>query len=208
MAKYSVIYNGELLQIPFTYSEITDNLDELRDKDLKIEDIYKITLWKINRYPFINDDIIKKINSLRLLKSHDEKKTREVLIDLLNITGVRLPMASTYLRFTNPDLYQIIDVRAYRAAFDYKKSLNYTYASINTYCDIYLEYLKRLREIATNGYYGITVKFQDLDRFLYDIDKIAGFTIKDEPQDNNIVEKLNNNMGDYLKKIISKGLKK
>ena len=90
-------------------------------------------------------------------------------------------MASTYLRFLNPNIYQIIDVRAYRAAFCYdEKRPDYTKASNEESIDIYLNYLKRLREIAQIGYYGVVVEFKDLDRFLYEIDKEAKFKINDK----------------------------
>lgn len=38
----------------------------------------------------------------------------EILRKLLMTPGIRLPMASTILRFKNPNVYQIIDQRAYR----------------------------------------------------------------------------------------------
>ena len=135
----------------------------------------------MNRFPIINDDIIDKLNTLRSLNTIDEKKTRNVLKSLLNIKGVRLSMASTHLRFLNPNNYQIIDVRAYRAAFCYdEKQPDYTKACNDECIDIYLNYLKRLQEIAYIGYYGVAVEFKDLDRFLYEIDKEAKFKINDK----------------------------
>lgn len=44
---------------------------------------------------------------------------------------------------------------------------------------IYIKYLQKLRDIAQTGYHGLKVKFDDLDRFLYDIDKDSGFEVKD-----------------------------
>lgn len=180
MTEYTITYKGKEYQKPFDYSEATEELDLLCHHDLTKEDLYKITLWKVNRFPIINDDIIVKLNSLRPLKTLDEEKTREVLHDLLRIKGVRLPMASTYLRFLNPDVYQIIDVRAYRAAFNYAEQPDYTKANDNECIDIYIHYLKRLREISDMGFNGLKVCFRDMDRFLYDFDKLAGNKITDK----------------------------
>ena len=181
MAKYLIKYKGKDYQKTFGYSDVTDKLDFLCSRNFTKEDLYKITLWKVNRFPIINDDIIDKLNTLRLLDTIDEEKTRDVLELLLNIKGVRLPMASTYLRFLNPNIFQIIDVRAYRAAFCYdNEQPDYTRANNDKCIDIYFNYLKRLREIAQNGYYGVAVEFKDLDRFLYEIDKEAKFKINDK----------------------------
>lgn len=190
MTEYTITYNGKDYVKPFVYSEVTEELDELHNRNFTKEDLYKITLWKVNRFPLIRNDTVEKLNSLRLLVFLDEPKTKDVLKDLLKIKGVRLPMASTYLRFLNPDIYQIIDVRAYRAAFCYdNKRPDYTKATDSECIDIYIHYLKRLRDIAENGYYGIKVMFRDLDRFLYDIDKVAGFKINDKIQFENFTRK-------------------
>ena len=43
-----------------------------------------------------------------------------------------------------------------------------------------IEYIEKHREIAQKGYHGLSVKFEDLDRFLYDIDKKAGFIVNED----------------------------
>ena len=195
MTEYTITYKGKVYQKPFDYSEATEELDSFCLRDITKEDLYKITLWKVNRFPMINDNIIVKLNSLRTFKSLDERKTREVLHELLRIKGIRLPMASTYLRFLNPDVYQIIDVRAYRAAFNYTEQPDYTKANDNECIDIYFHYLKRLREIADTGYSDFRVCFRDLDRFLYDFDKLAGYKITDKAH-----------FDDATRKVVSKQL--
>ena len=182
MTSYTITYNDKDYVKPFEYSEVTEELDKLRNRFFTKDDLYKITLWKVNRFPIIGDDVLKKLNSLRLLKSLDEEQTREVLEDILAIKGVRLPMASTYLRFLNPYVYQIIDVRAYRAAFDYSEQPDYTTSNPNETIEVYFKYLKRLRLIAKEGYHGYFVKFENLDRFLYDVDKTAKYTLEEKPE--------------------------
>lgn len=210
MAKYLIKYKGKDYQKTFGYSDVTDKLDSLCSRNFTKEDLYMITLWKVNRFPIINDDIIDKLNTLRSLDTINEEKTRDALNLLLDIKGVRLPMASTYLRFLNPNIYQIIDVRAYRAAFCYdEKRPDYTKASNDECIDIYLNYLNRLREIAQIGYYGVVVEFKDLDRFLYEIDKEAKFKINDKVQHSK--EDCEATMMQIIEKFIKKaqqGLKK
>ena len=55
-----------------------------------------------------------------------------------------------------------------------------TLKDTNECIDIYIHYLKRLREISDMGYNGLKVCFRDMDRFLYDFDKLAGNKITDK----------------------------
>lgn len=178
---YQFQSDGREYSKEFRYSPITARLDELHNKaeELTLNDIHEITLWKINRFPSITAKTLKDLDSLKHYTTLDEKRTRDILQDLLASNGVRLPMASTYLRFVNPNVYQIIDVRAFRAAYKYEKSPNCIYSKSNKTCiDIYIDYLKRLKEIENNGYYGIKeVDFRNLDRLLYDLDKDAKFNL-------------------------------
>ena len=189
MASYTVTgKNGQKTNVDFKYlPKLTDELDKLHTskKELSETDIYKITLWKVDRYPFIDDEKIKGINSLATITTFDKDaktKTIDVLNTLLSTDGIGLPMASTYLRFINPKVYQIIDVRAYRAAFNYKPKRSYAYVNRAIQIDIYIKYIERLHAIADKGYHGVTVSFKDLDRFLYDFDKFVGNKINDNPQ--------------------------
>ena len=195
---YQFQSDGREYSKEFRYSPITARLDELHDKAeaLTLNDIHEITLWKINRFPSITAKTLKDLDSLKHYTTLDEKRTRDILQDLLASNGVRLPMASTYLRFINPKVYQIIDARAYRAAYEYKELPDYTKVPTDECITIYIEYLRKLREIATNGYFGIMVEFQNLDRFLYDVDKLAEFKIND-----NSISKNNSTEGVLTKAI-------
>ena len=192
MANYTIKKEGKIFKKDFEYSEVTDDLDNLQNEDFNISTIRQITLWKLDRYVSLDKKVIKKINNLKSLTEFDEKKTKNVLKDLLACEGVGLPMASTYLRFRNPHVFQIIDARAYRAAFDYEVNEVLSSSDKSKLIDIYIEYIEKLREIAQKGYHGLSVKFEDLDRFLYVIDKKAGFIVnedKNKSYDSSKIEK-------------------
>ena len=133
----------------------------------------------------------KKLNLLASINNLDEKtkaETKVVLRELLHEntldnTGVRISMASTYLRFLNPKVFQIMDRHAYRAAFNYVASPHdYSSLTHEKQIDIYFKYLTELHNIEETGYHGYRVAFENLDRFLYDFDKFIGYKLSDNPQ--------------------------
>lgn len=78
-------------------------------------------------------------------------------------------MASTILRFRNPNVYQIIDQRAFRFVYGREIDLSNSDSqeSKNGAIKVYITYLKDLREISnTTGW-----EFSQLDRILYIKDK-------------------------------------
>ncbi|MBQ3642391.1 hypothetical protein II906_10785, partial [bacterium] len=187
-------------------TDVTDELDKLQHSRFNINTIREITLWKLDRYVCMSDDAIEKLNSVQSLKKLDEEKTIIVLKALLKSKGVRLPMASTYLRFINPQVYQIIDARAYRAAFDYTKQETLSNKNEKQLIITYIKYLQKLRDIAQTGYHGLDVRFEDLDRFLYDIDKDAGFEVKDIfPYEKTKLSQLENLINKYKQNKILNG---
>lgn len=212
MASYTVTGKNGTTEVPFDYlPELTDELDKLHNKDLKISDIYTITLWKIYRYPKVNEEIIKELNSLRRLKHFNEKRTRAILNLMLHTQGIGLAMASTYLRFTNPKIYPIIDTRALRAAFDYErtndkeKTISDHRKSESLYeqqIDLYIKYVNKLMEFSKTDYHGLKIDFENLDRFLYDIDEKSGFLLSDkEPFDKEKIDKWEKTIIEYGGKI-------
>ncbi|MBR4452811.1 MAG: hypothetical protein IKS33_00970 [Bacteroidales bacterium] len=180
MPKYSIkkMDSKELLEVSFQYlPEVTDLFDLLSTKEITSDDIYQMTLWKINRYPV---DADKLANSLNIIRK--DGNLEKCLKELLSKKGVGLPMASTYLRFCDSSKYQIIDVRALRAAFDYipenfDKNNKCFPALATAGFDVYQKYLTRMKFIAKEGYHGLHVDFRNLDRFLYDVDKAFGHEI-------------------------------
>ncbi len=182
MASYNVYKQHNIIQKehPFEYlPDLTDSLDDLSNKMFNAETILQITLWKINRYPENVKEIVNIINSIK-----DGGPLEENLDKLVKIKGVGLPMASAYLRFCNPQEFQIIDVRALRAAFDYQPKTfdenNECFPLLRTSSyEVYSKYLNKLKEIAQNGYHGLYVDYCNLDRFLYDVDKAFGHKLDD-----------------------------
>ena len=132
--------------------------------------INEIVLWKVGRYAELDKKTIGFINQItKTSRKINIKLTREILIHLLTTKGIRLPMASTILRFKNPKIYQIIDQRVYRLItgkelkLSQSKSAKYIEAQIN----LYLEYLEKLRNTCKEN----NIDFKQSDRILYKIDK-------------------------------------
>jgi hypothetical protein len=73
-------------------------------------------------------------------------------------------MASTILRFKNPNVYQIIDQRAYRIIN--KQPLKIPF-SVDAQIELYLDYLSHLKEVCK----AKGIRFCMADRILYLADK-------------------------------------
>lgn len=149
----------------FTYQkDLTKKLDANSESfDQSI--INEIVLWKVNRYAHLSDDTLLLLNAINPLSvKMDESLTLQVLMALLDSKGVRLPMASTILRFRNPDVYQIIDQRVYR--FLYGQTAKYP-ADKAEAAALYIRYLRDLK-LKCEEY---SVPFRDADRVLYLADK-------------------------------------
>ncbi len=127
--------------------------------------INEIVLWKVARYVSMPSKLLNELGRLRSLKPGQESQGKSVFKDLLQLGGVRLPMASTILRFANPEVFQIFDRHMYRAIHGtVLKSLSKKH---ETCWPLYCEYLKDLRDLC--GVVGIT--FSDSDRILFEFDK-------------------------------------
>jgi len=126
--EYNTIFNYKSDPIEFLESyryqpKLTKNLDELNDVQFNQELLNKIVLWKLNRYVAIGPEVFKELDSLISLERGAHRKCSTILIKLLNTKGADLPMASTILRFRNPEVFQIIDRHAYRAVYGRKYPL-------------------------------------------------------------------------------------
>lgn len=155
----------------FGYQEkLTPELDE-DTSEFDQNRLNEIVLWKVNRYAQFDKKTIGLINSIDVgAKQLDEGLTRDVLVGLLSTKGVRLPMASTILRFRNPNIYQIIDQRVYRMIYPdqvLKSSPADSDVSRKSQIEIYLEYLKELRIQCER----LNIPFKNSDRILYMADK-------------------------------------
>ena len=168
--------------LTFDYElDLTGYLDGIGQVDFDEMDILKITLWKVQRFPHINVNVLENLNKLKDVKDIDADKERisAVLKDFLSndCKGVRLPMASTYLRFRNPNVFQILDRRVWHWVYqndEDEKKREYTESIIvNEQIEKYLKYLRDLRKLAKKD----GVRFCDADRYYYLKDKKEGHLI-------------------------------
>ncbi len=114
--------NGE--DVPYKYQlSLTKKLDGPTEA-INQQWINEVVLWKVDRFAEVEKDVLDLLTDLKDLPELNEAnakdiedKTSVVLCKLLKVKGIKLPMASTILRFVNPKLYQIIDQRAYRELY-------------------------------------------------------------------------------------------
>ena len=152
--------------------ELTKKLDSL-NSDFSQEILNEIILWKVNRYAKFDEETLNLLNKInRNDENLNQNLTGDILLNLLNQKGVRLAMASTILRFKNPNIYQIIDQRVYR--FIYGKELKYSETNHKLQIEIYIEYLEKLNEVCEK----YQIKFEDADRILYKMDKLYNSNLK------------------------------
>ena len=152
-------------------SELTKKLDSISG-NFNQSIINEIILWKVNRYAKIEDDTLIYLNQIKKSdRKIDISLTSKILEKLLLTKGIRLPIASSILRYKNSSIYQIIDQRVYRLINDCELKLP---SSIKNQIDLYLTYLAKLREICKNK----NIPFKDADRILYEIDKKVNKKIK------------------------------
>jgi hypothetical protein len=79
-------------------------------------------------------------------------------------------MASTILRYRNPNIYQIIDQRVFRVIYKNQTLELNTYPSeknLNFQIDLYIKYLYDLRNICVD----LKIPFDKSDRILFMADK-------------------------------------
>jgi len=162
-----------LLDLDYNYQEgLTEKLDNI-ESDFNQEIVNEIILWKVNRYAKLNKeslDLINKIDKNSININH--ALTGDILLHLLYTKGIRLPMASTILRFRNPNIYQIIDQRVYRLIYGEKLKLK---TNVNDSIIQYLDYLKELREVSKR----YDIPFSQSDRILYEYDRVNNLEIID-----------------------------
>lgn len=156
--------------------DLTPHLDKLPDEPFSQETVNEIVLWKVNRYVRLPHDVRDSLYSLRTLSPKDHAKAEQVLLSLLDCHGVDLPMASTFLRFQNADVFQIIDRHAYRAAMGRPYPL-YPGTPMKTKVSTYFKYLDALHPLSASN----RAAFRDLDRILYVFDKEHNPTLSNKP---------------------------
>ena len=159
----------------YSYQDLlTPNLDRLNG-DFDQQVINEIVLWKVNRYAQIEPETLALLNQIKKEDQVlDNELTRRILSDLLgkDHKGIRLAMASTILRFKNPNIYQILDQRVFR--FIFGRDLKYSLTNIEEQIELYFEYLEKLKEVCKQ----YKIDFKEADRILYMMDKKHNKEIK------------------------------
>jgi hypothetical protein len=171
MKTYSQVEN-EYNPQSYTYQPyLTEKLKSTSSSGLNQDWVNEVVLWKLNRYVHMKETTLALLNDPRLLMPEiDISFTRTVLHALLDTPGVRLPVASTFLRFRNPRVYQILDQRAYRFAMGEIYSSTYVQSSKarDKQIDLYLKYLDKLKQIEREKKWD----FERIDEILYQLDKM------------------------------------
>ena len=156
---------------------LTEKLDGLKIEDFNRQALYEIVLWKLSRFPYIENALLEELKEIARIEPKMHKRAKGTLEKLLRSSGVALPMASTILRFIKPESFQIIDDRAYRVLLPGQakypsKPAKITAGYIKTSIDIYFRYLDKLHEIASPK-----LPFCQADRILYQLDILLGNSI-------------------------------
>ncbi|MGN7358462.1 hypothetical protein ACTHPF_13455 [Paenibacillus sp. SAF-054] len=143
----------------------TDELNKRlnNNKDFTLDDLRRVALWKINRVLDIPDDLLLELREFLSEEdlSIDNVKLKPLVNRLLECSGIGMPMVSSFLKFLRPDVFPIIDVRAYRAI--YGKKIYYQSYSYDTYID----YVKKVYEIRDH----FKMPLSEVDQQLYCFDK-------------------------------------
>lgn len=142
--------------------------------------INEIVLWKLNRSVHISDDTISLLNSLYYLNNPQEllkdNSVHKLISELLASKGIQLPMASTILHFYYPNIFPIIDQRAYRELFG-EDLPKYNDKNRNRkYTELYLNYAIKCYQF--NLHECPDISFNYIDKILYQLDKEKGNSVK------------------------------
>jgi thermostable 8-oxoguanine DNA glycosylase len=160
------IPNSDILNYTFSYNDQETTALHQRvnnNPEIDINDLRRISLWKIDRVLCVDDETIELLRQLARLEniSVTDKLVKTIIDKLVNSQGVGFPMASAMLKFIKPDVFPIIDVRAYRALTGYKP-----YYSTYTY-EKYVEYTKILTQEAIR----LRRPLREMDEQLYCFDQ-------------------------------------
>jgi hypothetical protein len=150
----------------FAYNiDETSSLHRLLNRNPKptIDDLRRVSLWKIDRVLHIEEDTLKLLGSLAGADINVESPlSKDCLLRLVDCQGIGYPMASAILKFLRPDIFPIIDARAYRAI--YGRRLAYSSYTLERY----LDYALKIQDLAIQ----MRVELREVDEQLYCFDKV------------------------------------
>ena len=170
---FTLAESGENLEsLEYNFQDVLTPVLDNTEGDFDQNIINQIVLWKVNRYASVDSSALILLNTLKKeAVDFDENFTRKILEKLLTTKGIRLPMASTILRFKNPNVYQIIDQRVYRIIKGVPIKTPY---AIKEQIEFYIDYLNALRAVCVK----FKIDFKNSDRILYELDKKHNAEIK------------------------------
>lgn len=153
---YKFEYNKEETDQLF---EIAKNLGNRMSEDF----VRRIALWKYNRVIHLSDETNQMLEKLRYLKnlSPDSETSKKTILSLTSNKGIGFPLGSAILKFIRPDVFPIIDVRAYRALTGIKLH-SYQYN-----LDIYTDYCEKISILSKS----LDLQMMYVDQQLYEFDK-------------------------------------
>jgi len=161
-------YSVEVDQLDFTFSYNDEETVELHAKlngstSITESDLRRVSLWKSNRVLSVSKETLEKLNELsgKANVTLKDPLVEEVIEKLVISQGIGFPMASTILKFINPAIFPIIDVRAYRALTG-KKPYYTTYSH-----EKYIEYAEKIAELSVK----LKRPLSEIDEQLYCFDK-------------------------------------
>ncbi len=167
---------GDFINKFRVYPKLTAALDS-RDWNFTPERINEIVLWKVARYVDLPVDLLLRLDALKNIEPNEHRKGAEALSQLLAIKGARLPMASTFLRFANPKVFQIFDRHIYRALNgELPKQLS---KSPSQCVPIYMKFIDELHVACES----MSIPFSDADRILFIFDKKVNGSMKESSLD-------------------------
>jgi hypothetical protein len=157
--------DSDTLNYKFSYNDReTAALHSALNNDLvDLDGLRRVSLWKLDRVLSVSDETLKQLRALAKAKDLmvDDDRSRKTIELLVGSAGVGFPMASAILKFIRPDVFPIIDVRAYRALTGSKPYYS-TYSFVR-----YVKYAQALAEIAERT--GLPLN--DIDEQLYCFDE-------------------------------------
>ena len=158
------------------YPDLTKKLDALEGK-FSAQTINEIVLWKVSRYVKLPEDVLNGLDDVRNLKPGEHEQASGLIIALQNQKGVQIAMASTFLRFANPMVFQILDNHAFRALYGVKLSTCLkTTKTVEAKTTLYLKYLDDLRLMCQ----AKDIRFHNADRILFEFDKQVNPPLKND----------------------------
>lgn len=156
----------DVLNFNFSYNEKETKALHAKlngSKSITEDDLRRVSLWKSDRVLSVSKETLEALKELSAKKNVElrEELVKNVIEKLVTSPGIGFPMASAILKFINPDVFPIIDVRAYRALTGEKP-----YPSTYTY-ERYMKYAEQLQELSKK----LKRPLKEIDEQLYCYDR-------------------------------------